>query len=115
MSLQKEQNAIEAMIRLFCKGQGHTDPLCEDCSALLAYARERLERCRYGEEKPTCRQCPTHCYKPAMRERITAVMRYAGPRMLLHHPVQGMRHLVREKQCHQRRHRPGQKGVDSDT
>ena len=48
----------------------------------MAYARLRLEKCRYGADKPTCAKCTTHCYRPAMRERVRAVMRYSGPRML---------------------------------
>ena len=28
------------------------------------------------------------------RERIRAIMRYAGPRMMLHHPVAAVRHLL---------------------
>ena len=87
---------MEAMIRLFCKDHHHTDStLCESCEALLAYADERLERCPFGEEKPKCSHCEVHCYKPEMRERITEVMRYSGPRMLLHHPVMALRHVTR--------------------
>ncbi len=67
--------------------------LCEECSALLDYARARLARCPYEEDKPTCATCSTHCYKPAMREQVRAVMRYAGPRMLREHPVLAVAHL----------------------
>lgn len=31
-----------------------------------------------------------------MRQRMQEVMRYAGPRMLWHHPVAAIRHLWRE-------------------
>lgn len=48
----------------------------------------------YG--KNTCRLCPIHCYKPAMKERMREVMRYAGPRMLLYHPAAALRHLWKE-------------------
>jgi hypothetical protein len=71
-----------------------TDGLCPDCAELLAYARLRLDKCRYGADKPTCAKCPTHCYKPAMRERVREVMRYSGPRMLKRHPVLAVAHLV---------------------
>ena len=30
-----------------------------------------------------------------MREKIRAVMRYSGPRMIFHHPFAAIRHLVR--------------------
>ena len=68
-------------------------PLCPQCQQLLTYAHQRLERCRFGEDKPSCTRCPVHCYKPAMREQIRQVMRYSGPRMLLHNPVLAIRHL----------------------
>ena len=35
-----------------------------------------------------------HCYKPAMREQIRAVMRWAGPRMLPVHPVLSVKHVA---------------------
>ena len=68
--------------------------LCEECAALLAYALRRLKACRYGADKPTCANCPTHCYKPAMREEVREVMRYSGPRMMKRHPVLAVAHLL---------------------
>ena len=68
-------------------------PLCPQCQALLDYAHKRLEHCKFGEDKPSCTRCPVHCYKPAMREQIRQVMRYSGPRMLLHDPIMAIRHL----------------------
>jgi len=53
----------------------------------------RLDQCPFQEAKTTCVKCPVHCYKPAMRERIRVVMRYAGPRMLWQHPVLAFYHL----------------------
>ena len=46
------------------------------------------------ENKTFCSNCKTHCYQTQMRERIRQVMRYSGPRMLLHHPVMAVRHVV---------------------
>jgi hypothetical protein len=54
----------------------------------------RMKTTWYQEGKPTCAKCPIHCYKPAMKERIRDVMRYAGPRMLRRHPVLAIRHLL---------------------
>ena len=68
-------------------------PLCPQCQTLLDYALQRLERCRFGEDKPSCTRCPVHCYKPALREQIRQVMRYSGPRMLLHNPIMAIRHM----------------------
>ena len=103
--LAREEKTIAAMIALYCRDQ-HADAappggdpadageLCPQCAELLAYARLRLEKCRYGADKPTCANCTTHCYKPAMRERVREVMRYSGPRMLTRHPVLAVAHLV---------------------
>ena len=66
------------------------------CRELEEYACKRLSHCPFGEEKPTCRLCTVHCYKPQMKERMKKVMRYAGPRMLLYHPIAAVRHLWRE-------------------
>jgi len=69
----------------------HTGDCCDD---LRKYALTRLAKCRYGNSKPTCRRCPIHCYKPDMRKRISAVMRYSGPWMLLRHPLLTIKHLL---------------------
>lgn len=78
--------------------------LCDDCQQLLAYARQRLDRCPFGEQKGTCRQCPVHCYRASMASRMRQVMRWAGPRMLLHHPLMAVRHLLREHFTSKREH-----------
>lgn len=64
------------------------------CRELEAYAVKRLSACVFRESKPTCQNCPIKCYKPAMRVQMAAVMRYAGPRMLLRHPYWALRHLL---------------------
>jgi hypothetical protein len=93
--MARELKTIEAMIELYCHDQhGASGELCPDCRSLLDYARARLERCPFQEDKTTCVKCPVHCYKPAMREQVRLVMRYAGPRMLTRHPVLSIRHLL---------------------
>lgn len=61
---------------------------------MFAYAVCRLERCPFGAKKTTCAKCPIHCYSSAMRDRIKGIMRYAGPRMLFHHPILALRHWL---------------------
>jgi hypothetical protein len=60
----------------------------------MNYALERLKKCPFQGGKTTCAKCPVHCYKPKMREKIRIVMRYSGPRMLYHHPVLAIFHLI---------------------
>ena len=93
--MRREEKTVAAMVRIYCCDQHGTKAgLCADCEALLAYAHARLEHCPYQERKSTCAKCPIHCYKPAMRAQMRAVMRYAGPRMLLRHPLMAVLHLV---------------------
>ena len=93
--MRREEKTVAAMVRIYCRDHhAAPDGLCDDCRALLAYAHERLRRCPYQERKSTCAKCPIHCYKPAMREQMRAVMRYAGPRMLLRHPLLAVLHLI---------------------
>lgn len=93
--MRREEKTVAAMVRLYCHDQhGTKEGLCADCSALLDYARTRLAHCPYQERKSTCAKCPIHCYKPAMREQMRAVMRYAGPRMLSRHPLLAVLHLI---------------------
>ena len=84
------------MVALYCQGQHAPEPgtLCTGCRALLDYALQRLGRCPFQGKKPTCANCPIHCYQPERREQIRAVMRYAGPRMLLQHPGLAILHLL---------------------
>jgi hypothetical protein len=92
----REFETIAAMLRIYCRAHHRSKGagLCPECAALRDYAHQRLERCRFGEDKPTCVQCPVHCYKADMRERVRQVMRWAGPRMLWRHPLLALRHLV---------------------
>lgn len=95
--IEQEKLTVSQMVEIYCQGNGHcTNGLCEECSVLLAYACERLQSCRFGEEKTTCKKCPIHCYKPKMREQMQQVMRYAGPRMILYHPITALKHVLRE-------------------
>ena len=81
---------------LYCQGNhGKSESLCEECRSLLEYAWQRLDRCKFGEQKPNCSKCSIHCYRPEMRERVVAVMRYSGPRMLCRNPLAAIRHLLR--------------------
>ena len=87
------------MIRLAC-GQQHDQPqgqLCAGCAHLLAYARERIDRCPHGEIKPTCRDCPIHCYRPDERAQIQDVMKFAGPRLLAGGDLAALKHLFRAR------------------
>ena len=93
--LAREWQTIAAMVNFYCEGHHHArTALCLECRELLDYAAVRLERCRFGVEKPVCAKCPVHCYQRARREQVKAVMHYAGPRMLWRHPILSLRHWL---------------------
>jgi len=92
----RELETIATMLNMYCRGHGHAkrSHLCPECTALREYATRRLERCVFGDAKPTCANCVVHCYNTEMRERIRQVMKWAGPRMLFRHPVKAIAHLL---------------------
>ncbi len=89
-----EKNTVSKMTRIYCRSKhGQKEGLCGDCCQLEMYTHARLENCPFGADKPACNKCPIHCYKPEYKEKIREVMRFAGPRMLLYHPVDAVIHL----------------------
>lgn len=102
--LRREWQTMQKMVGIYCAAHHGSEAHCRECREFLDYARVRLEKCPYGPGKPTCANCPVHCYKPAHRERARTIMRYAGPRMLLRHPVLTIAHLLdgRRKARHPR-------------
>lgn len=93
--INREKQTIQKMVALYERAHPNTDP--EYYQQLVTYAYKRLDKCRYGEEKPACKQCPIHCYQPIKRAAMKQVMRWAGPRMLIYHPYLAIRHLIDDK------------------
>lgn len=94
---RREQETVSLMIAIYCRCNHGCRTLCPDCAALEAYARQRSEKCPFMETKTFCSNCKVHCYKADMRERIKAVMRFFGPRMMVYHPVMAVRHVLETK------------------
>jgi len=92
---EKEKHVIHLMIRLYCRKQHHGNGLCESCRELENYSFARIDKCPYISEKPKCSKCKTHCFRNNKREEIRRVMRYSGPRMIFHHPLIALRHLLK--------------------
>lgn len=95
---EREKRVVALMIRIYChKKHGIKEGLCPECETLSQYAAQRSEKCPFMETKTFCSNCKVHCYKPEMREKIRAVMRFSGPRMILYHPIMAIRHLIESK------------------
>ena len=91
--IEREKKVVSKMIELYCRKKLGLSEIDEEYIALMEYAHRRLDGCKYGEKKPACKRCPIHCYKPEMREKIRAIMRWAGPRMMIYDPIAAIRHL----------------------
>jgi hypothetical protein len=92
--LKQEKLTVEIMVKMFCHGNHRTkNELCEECAKLLQYSEDRIDRCPFQENKPSCSNCTIHCYKKDERELIRKVMGFAGPRMIFSHPVLAIQHL----------------------
>lgn len=96
---EREKYVVSEMIALYCKCKHHTknNILCDECRELKEYAMLRSNKCPFMETKTFCSNCKVHCYKPQMREKIKEVMRFSGPRMIFHHPVLAVSHLIESK------------------
>jgi len=93
--IKREQRTITHMISIYCHGQGHAvSGMCADCGSILRYAEERISSCPYrGSPKPACGLCRTNCFTPEMQRRFAQIMRYAGPKMLVRHPLLTLVHV----------------------
>ncbi|MTC58525.1 nitrous oxide-stimulated promoter family protein [Providencia rustigianii] len=95
--ISREIKTIDKMIQIYQKSHPAPEEDPEYYQKIFKYAINRLEKCRYGESKPACKQCPIHCYQPKMRNEMKLIMRWAGPKMLYHHPILAIRHLLDDR------------------
>lgn len=98
MKTEKEKEVSFLMIDLYCKKEHKAKKEnCEECKKLKEYVSLRLSKCPFGENKTFCSNCKIHCYQKEMREKIKKVMRFSGPRMIFHHPILAIRHVIESK------------------
>lgn len=96
VSTEKEAATLRTMVALYCRGNHDAakGELCPECAELVAYSLDRIQNCPRKDTKDFCSNCSVHCFQPERREQIRTVMRYSGPRLLLHDPVTAIRHLI---------------------
>jgi len=95
---EKEKRTVALMISIYCKKKHNIrSGLCDECKALNDYAMFRSDKCPFMETKTFCSNCKVHCYKPEMREKIRAVMRFSGPRMIFNHPIMVVSHVIESR------------------
>lgn len=88
-----DQATVRLMVSLYCRHHLRQREPSAHYLELADYACARLARCRWGDAKPACKDCPSHCYRKDKREEIIEVMRWTGPRMIFYAPRATFRHL----------------------
>ncbi|KAF0249083.1 MAG: hypothetical protein FD167_1507 [bacterium] len=93
--LERENKTIKAMIEIYCK-KNHKSNIgsCSECRQIYDYASYRITRCPHKDNKPACTTCEIHCFSLKMKEEIKKIMRFSGPRMLIHHPILSLFHYI---------------------
>lgn len=98
---EHEKQVVAQMIAIYCRKKHpphcrhlRYQELCPQCRKLLDYAWQRSEKCPFMETKTFCSNCRVHCYKSDMREKIRDVMAFSGPRMIFHHPIITICHML---------------------
>jgi hypothetical protein len=92
--IAREKKTVEKMISIYCRYNHRTAELCNECSEMLSYAHNKLDKCPFGSDKPACNNCLVHCYRQQEKEKIKEIMRFAGPKMLTKHPFLAIMHLL---------------------
>ena len=96
--LARELETFRCMTAIYCRDHHPAENrsgtrMCKECTQFMQYAERRLQKCPYGQAKPTCAKCPVHCYKVKQREHARDIMRHAGPKMPIQHPLRSLGHL----------------------
>jgi Nitrous oxide-stimulated promoter len=94
--MEREKRTIRTMIQIYCRGHRHiASGICSECGKLLQYALHQIDSCPYERSrKPACGLCRTNCFSAEMHKRFHKIMRYAGPRMMMRHPILSMAHFI---------------------
>lgn len=112
--VRADTRIVTGLATIYCDahhGDRERGPLASDAAALGVYGRKRMVLCdecaehiRYAEQrrafcpkdpKPFCAHCDTHCYKPDEAEWQRQMMRFAGPRSMVHgYAIPGIKHAL---------------------
>lgn len=61
---------------------------------LIMKAFRHTDRCPHSFYKTFCHQCPTTCYKSEDLEHIEPIMKYAGRKIMIKHPLIGTKFVI---------------------
>ena len=90
----REKKVISEMVKLYCRKNHKKRELCDECKEVLNYSLKRIDNCKFMETKTFCSNCKNPCYSPKMKEKVKQIMKFSGPRMLFHHPLLVIYHII---------------------
>ena len=91
----REKKMVDAMAEIYCQDHHRSNNLfCEKCNELREYSKDRLDNCRYQENKPVCGICGLKCYNPKFKNEAERMFTYSGPRMFFKHPLLSLPHIL---------------------
>ena len=68
--------------------------ICKECENIYNYASIRTDKCKFIDTKTFCSACSSQCYNKDMKEKIKNIMHFSGKRMLFHHPIIALKHVI---------------------
>ena len=90
----REKKVISEMVKLYCRKNHKKRELCDECRDVLNYSLNRIDNCKYMYTKTFCSNCKKPCYSPKMKEKIKQIMKFSVPRILFHHPLLVIYHII---------------------
>ena len=90
----REKKVISEMVKLYCRKNHKKRELCDECKDVLNYSLNRIDNCKYMDTKTFCSNCKKPFYSPKMKEKIKQIMKFSGPRILFHHPLLVISHML---------------------
>ncbi|QOR35411.1 nitrous oxide-stimulated promoter family protein [Clostridium sp. 'deep sea'] len=92
-----EKQLVSKMIQIYCAKHHHPpNDICSECLQLLEYCHLKLDSCPLKQAKPSCGRCTIKCYAKDMQEKIKAVMRFSGPRILFYEPIATIHYFIKK-------------------
>lgn len=96
--IEKEKRTLKFMITLYCEKKHKLGfDKCSKCQELYEYAAMKLDKCKFGENKTSCKRCSVHCFNQERKEQIKVVMRFSGPRIIFYRPYDYIKYILKSK------------------
>lgn len=88
-SVEKRKKILSAMFDIYIKK--HPEEV-KSVDSLKSYAFQRIEKCPNKGKNIYCSSCTIHCFPEYERAHMKKIMRFAGPRMMIYHPLMALDH-----------------------